>query len=378
MTTTVSLRPALTVLLLVTLLAGTGSSPSHAQSPAVSVTWGPQRHMGAFDTALLSCPTERLCVFSSSLTRVARDPVEAGARWRTLKLHRRTQPPFKGRFVDTIVCASTRLCVGMGGTRNFLRGDAVYATRRPTAGLESYRRVTSPRNLLFPTCAGPSFCAAIGDAQSVFSRRPARKGSWVSRGRALRDANYPEFFSCSRAEACITGDVDPRSPVATIAQPLDGGAWRRLRPIGLGEDEFPGGGTCADARTCVFTTSLGGIYSAADITTATRHDWRRRDPLPAARHAEMSDVACPSADLCVAVGATSDDGKRWRSYLLSASAPFDQWTPEPIPTTPRQDPVRSISCPSEQLCVMYTTRFRRIGEASATYLLHARLTRTGT
>lgn len=160
-------------------------------------------------------------------------------------------------------------------------------------------------------------------------------------------------MGCPTANLCVA--VGGNGTVATSTRPTgDASAWRVIRPAGDGhEEEFSPGSSfggaqlkdvdCPGAGLCVAASFDGRIYSSADPAGGSAA-WKAIDVTPPKTpRVHMLGISCPSPALCVAAAyggkiafSTNPTGEAGDWHVLQLAEPYD---------------FRGISCPAVSLCV---------------------------
>jgi hypothetical protein len=286
----------------------------------------------------LSCPTRKLCVgVSGGEIVTSTNPTGGASAWRSFPVGQSFED------LDSIACASPRLCVAAG--TNDDAPDIVSSTN-PTGGSRAWKLTElggAYLNFAFSgvSCPAVRLCVITdADGDVVSSTHPARRGAW----KVSRVAGVERTVSCPSVRLCVS-----LSPGAVVTSTHPAGGARAWHAVPLTEP-----------LTGVVTVSCGSVSACVAVdwgehvltsTAPTRGGaaWARVD-LGHGSNA-LEGVSCPTPSLCVAV----DDA----GNVVSSPDPFD-----PAPTwsvthvgagAPMGWPTyahgfSSVSCPSATFC----------------------------
>jgi hypothetical protein len=206
-----------------------------------------------------------------------------------------TLPPgaATGYSLDAVSCASTSLCVAVGGAGHLL------STTDPTAGGGAWQPSTLAAadgpDLVAISCAAPSFCAAVTDAGAVVTSSDPTVGSgdWAT---ALIDGDtILTGVSCPSVSLCVA--VDAAGDVLTSVNPTGGAAAWKATPVDPVNAPL-NGVACASPSLCVAVDAYGDIVATTD-PTGGQEAWQIAEVDGA--HSFTGPVTCPSPTLCVAI-----------------------------------------------------------------------------
>jgi hypothetical protein len=332
----------------------------------------------------IACPSESWCVSVGSMgsvygVQVPFAVLSTGSGWKA-------QPtPVPSQAGDSILsavdCPSSRSCTAVGSqevpTPFF---GARSAGARPLA---EHWDGTSWRSQLGPipesatdaefhgvSCVASS-CMAVGEYQTRMTPERTLAESWDGRQWTLHLPPNPttedveevvlEDVACVSANDCtavghfsyevaLLGEA-----AAPLIERWNGKAWRLERAENrqaFGDTELQAV-ACASVGRCMtvgFQVRPNGSYGTlAEIPDGST--WKilpTQDP-PGSPGAELSDVACPLPDRCIAVGSSvSPSG----STTLAESWDGTRWTIEPTPSPPgsTSNALTAIDCPHWDVC----------------------------
>jgi hypothetical protein len=204
--------------------------------------------------------------------------------------------------------------------------------------------------LLAVSCAGPTFCMAVGwpgPGVAVDSH-----GNWsTSSGTADGVQGSLTGVSCVSVSFCVAaGTVQEQGPPGTTAfvQTFDGHSWTAILNqdlTGYGSGDFMQTVSCLSISFCVAVGTVGDrgdIGGLVDADTAGTWTWQQiSDDRMAPSFADqggLNAVACGAVNSCVAAGPSgyvfSDDGNGWTRHIGDPVAP-----------------VTAVSCPDASTCL---------------------------
>lgn len=279
----------------------------------------------------IDCPSIHLCVAAGgnaagrSEILTATRPAGGAAAWRQLYLRSAAHLAY-----SQVACPSVRLCVIAD------RSGEVLSSRRPAAlkpGWRIARRTVAQGTL---ACPSVRLCVSAGPRRVAVSTNPAG-GRRAWHGSALRTPlSGVVTLACPSTALCVAGDFADQ--VATSTRPGSGGRGWARRGLGQGYDALTAV-ACPDATLCMASDDAGRTVSSA--TAATGGPWTVTAVLGAGVTAAVGPLACPTEGFCAAAS---------RGAVVASTAPT-RAGPWAVAQLSQTSDVRSLSCPSPQLCV---------------------------
>ena len=308
-------------------------------------------------------------------------PAPLAERWNGARWIIQAVPAPRGAtssFLFGVSCATARTCTAVGSATRHTTGTVALAERLardrwtierlPRPARRARREVDY---LAAVSCPRATSCTAVGyagDAAGTAGRPLAARFTgahgWAVSTVPIPVATRAAFLSgvsCPSLQSCAAvGFRTTRAGAqAALAERLTRAGWA-LEPI-----PTPAAATavqltgiaCASPRAC----TAAGYFQAGgiDVLLTERFDGARwvvgRPRYPAgAREVQLTDVACPSAVACTAVGSFTD--------VAGLDQPLaEHWTPrgwtiQSTPTLgtladPVDAPLAGVSCPSPARCV---------------------------
>jgi hypothetical protein len=266
---------------------------------------------------------------------------------------------FDTAYLAGVSCRSLASCTSVGtyqdpvdGNRSFAEVIAVQWQVQPTPGPAG--AVASSINDV--SCPTASACLAVADW--IGNKPGLHDFSEIWNGTSWSDGTVPSpattdlrAVSCSAATACTAAGTDTADNGAEpTALRWNGTAWTvQSVPLPTGKtDGVLSDVSCPSATSCV---AVGTASNAANQAETIAEIWNGTSwtvtGIPGPANSGVSAVSCSSATACIAVGSGSPDplaaswnGTRWTS-LTTAAAP-------PGSTFPLLD---GVSCPSARQCL---------------------------
>jgi hypothetical protein len=269
-----------------------GGARTYVQSAVVD----PER-FGGFPAAI-ACPTTGTCLVPTA--RAGVDTIALGP-----PVSVTAQRDLAGQTAVTgLACPARQLCVGVDNAGELLR------TTRPTGPAPGWQRLAQPGTdqLSAITCPTVSFCAAVGDRDTILTTgSPGTDTSWQ-----LTRLN-------------LKYEIDTQDPPGPFRYDL-------------------GAVSCPSAHLCVAGTNFQGVI-VSTRPTAGRSAWRY-EKVVLGDDEDLDAVSCPTVSLCVA---GDDDGDIGVSTRPAAAT--NTWRSFPLARPTRGPDITSLSCPSTRLCV---------------------------
>jgi hypothetical protein len=218
-------------------------------------------------------------------------------------------------------------------------GGGAFSWSQPRP-LDRYVPFEEPRSLDAISCPSPSFCAAVDQSGHVLTTADPRGDarSWLSSevlpGARLKSISCPEISFCAA--------VDETDDVVTSTDPSAGrhARWQSRRLTGPSEGLSQI--ACPSAHLCVVVGAGHGadLVTSTDPARAGRASWVAQHISRALR---LTGVSCPTLRLCVAVG---QDGE----VAISTDPMRGSNTSWHLQRTVASE-LTAVSCASERLCV---------------------------
>ena len=240
------------------------------------------------------CPSVHLCVgLEGEGVVTASDPLGGAAAWHLTSFI--GIPGYSGAGFGALACApATRFCAAADEV-----GDLM-TTTNPAGGAGAWKLTRLPRRVAFSalSCPTAKLCFAVDNGSVLYSRAPANARSW--RDSRIVSGAVLESISCPTAHFCAaTASGSITAQILTSANPTGGrGAWHATRFSWERTNLAFSSVSCPSERLCVAGDAWG------DIFTSTHPGRRRRRLTRLAGHLRGFDgrnLSCPSIRLCVSV-----------------------------------------------------------------------------
>jgi hypothetical protein len=365
---------------LATTLAGRPGAADAAPGHAVAAASGwslqpvPPVSVANGSLAAISCGGPRACVAVGSYTDRAGDqaPLTLAGNGRSWSIAVAPDPgSSSGAALSAVSCPSAGFCVATG-TRTAGTGQSYPLAERWHGGhwsiLAMPNPVTSTHTVLTGVaCASATACIAVGYFDNPYFTQTLAEAWNGHRWSVQRTQNVPNPAStvwgelngiwCLSAKACVAvGDYQGSLTQSTLAESWNGATWS-IKPTPNVPGE-PGNAlsavSCRSARQCL---AVGDYTTSTDDTGPLALAWNGRawsvekTPRPAgARDSYLDGAACPSASVCLAVGAATAGGtdrtlaERWNGRTWSVK-------PAPLPSGTGRSELNGIWCRSARPCV---------------------------
>lgn len=365
----------LTVLLAAVALAATGctanANSGSSRTPHVlgapkgtPLVLGQPAPAGTGELGALSCPTVRRCwavgiAGPNATARPGSSTVivatkNGGRTWRAQHVAGGSIPELNG-----VSCPTPKDCVAVGSNGASLPGSGVVvATTNAGATWNPVATPTAALTVISVSCSSATECLAIvSDGTLIWSAISTDLGqAWQ------REGNLPPFFlagddvSCTAGGPCLVAGYAPTGTgtgEGAVALSADGGQTWILAsvPNGIGVLRSA---TCSNETDCLAagstSASVNDIVPAQGAllhSTDGGHTWQPATGSPPV--ANVFDLECPSASLCVMVGTVwkgspavgaggvAQSGDGGTTFHLSSTAY--------VPLT-----LTALSCPSATAC----------------------------
>jgi hypothetical protein len=274
----------------------------------------------------VSCSSRAACTAVGQLTANTNVQVTLAARWNGRGWKVQTTPSPRGATasLDAVSCASDRFCIALGTACGPQTDAQGYCTRRLVGEVWNGVRWTmqtvpgpagaTSTELSDLSCSSPTFCLAVGKFSVGSSGDSAPlaemwNGSGWTSGRppSPPGAQSSELagVSCLSATACITAGkqrLQDSGNELPLAEAWDGGSWT------IQTTPSPGGTPYSahlDAVSCTADASCTAVGAADQATLVERWNgllWSLQATPSASTTRALTDVSCPSASACLAVG----------------------------------------------------------------------------
>jgi hypothetical protein len=240
----------------------------------------------------ISCPTAGFCVASDGLSGdvlVSTDPTGGAGAWSTANI---VNPVGDG--IVGLTCPSSGLCVAVDSQGN------VFTTTDPTAGAGAWLSgPINPGNTFDDvSCAGSSLCLAVGAGISASANPAAGSSTWrTSTALAALSAD-----ACPTTKLCVVGDQNGNAYAST--DPTGGpSTYKETENIDTEHPFQPITGiSCQANGDCVVVGLSGDAVTTANPSGGAKA-WSSKT---IDSSTGLTDVSCPTADLCVAADQTGD------------------------------------------------------------------------
>jgi hypothetical protein len=261
-----------------------------------------------------------------------------------------------------VACASASRCIGVGNAASIVNSGAA-ASLNPASGNlstgHSLQLIGSSGFLNGVSCPSSSVCLAVGDNPSDTSgiAVPLNPNTgMVRRGQELHSISgiFMSGVACASRKRCLAvGHDSSGSGVAVAVSPATGAVsrGRRVQIIpgtgGVGLE----GVACPSANLCVAVGENAGRSAgvAVPLSPATGEIRRGQSVQNVTHKGILLDLACPSTAVCLAVG--------WGASQPSVAVPIDPRTgalskgQSDRSISARAAMLTAVSCPSISLCL---------------------------
>jgi hypothetical protein len=294
----------------------------------------------------VTCPSRSLCVAVDNAGNVvtSTDPGIAST-WKVAHVGE----------VGSLACASASSCAMFNGAT----GDVIVSAH-PSGGATAWRIFhvdTATNGVSGIACGSTSLCVAFDGAGDVLTSTDPEGGASAWHFAHIDHASIPcgshetdtcegtiTALECPSANECVA--TDGIGYVLASANPA-AGEWNEA-PIDVTLDQYNPIGllACPSASFCAAADFTGGVLTSTRPTGGAVA-WKLT-PVQTNAYGFLVDLACPSRKLCA--GITSDSVYASRDPLNHAWATFTV-DPLPNPSTPSNQGLLQIACPSSARCV---------------------------
>jgi hypothetical protein len=283
-------------------------------------------------------------------------------------------------LISGVDCRSTTFCMAVG----WRAAGTGYSTLIERWNGESWSVMPSPvvsgpdDELYGVSCPTTTTCVAVGRGHTT----PEQTLIEVWRGRSWSVVTSPnpspaadDFLygvSCPKTTWCAAVGYDYLSSVGrSMIDILHDGHWSLSRSVDRGSGTYDYAVACPSPSMCrmVGDSTVGaGAVERTIIEAWNGQHWSiAPSPDPAATTSSyLSDVNCPTATTCEAVGASRAGG--WRN--LAERWTGDRWSVVATPTVPGGDnSLVAVSCTSATRCTSAGQLQLTVGNIGRTYVL---------
>ncbi len=322
---------------------------------------------------LIACPATSLCLALSSQTDVyaSTNPAGGASSW-----HRTVALVDGYNFLDSVSCPSASLCVAVDQSGN------VVTSTNPTGGSSAWtmRNIDGSNFLSGVSCPSASLCVAVDQSGNLVTSTNPAGGPSAWTVRSVDGSNQLSGVSCASVSLCVAGD---RSGNILTSTSPDSGSWT-VRNVdgstiifavsctatptilcvagdqnGALTSTNPSAGTwtpaagpqfgyrgvsCPSASLCVAVGAARSVFSSTNPTGGPSA-WTSSDIIPSTYDFGFVGITCPAASVTLCVG-VNDAGD-----LVTTSTPTGPGTAWTVQSVDPLGGVHAVSCPSNNLCV---------------------------
>jgi hypothetical protein len=296
----------------------------------------------------VDCPDPTTCLLVGDYVNKSGDIVALVERWNGRKWQQISVPKIKRSAFSSIDCISASDCWATGMKGLGTRGAGAFFAHWNGGSWATFKAPKpSAVVLVGVSCSSPTNCWAGGTRGVSPSYQPWVLNHWD--GTSWSEASTPPprrartllSVSCRYESACWAFGTDSRAE--PVALRLVGGSWERVpvevptfrsKPKGAGVQSEFSGVDCISATDCWAVGAVtvggqvqktlaahwsGGTWALAPSGYAQPISVPKLPPAPRAPQSKLISVDCPSANLCLAVGATRFVEKK---HKLVGDRPF--------------------------------------------------------
>lgn len=309
--------------------------------------WSTLTETGYTPLTGLSCPTTERCVAVSASGDVIWTTDPAGS-WEMVA---GVDPPEESltSFTD-VSCPTLSLCVAVDE-----RGNVLTSTN-PTGGggtwtktlLRQYERLTAI------SCPSPSLCVATSSDGTMWASTDPTGGEEAWSPSFVGADVYITDVSCPTDTYCVAVDHRGEAMVSSAPAAVVPG-WKRFR---VDSRNYTSNDVLSPepllAVSCPTPSFCAGVGQFTGLVTSTNPgggsaDWTTLSLIPStSEFSNFQDVACPTANLCAAVGGGEGDTV-WSS--AEPSGGVSAWLFADLNQNIPYGFLESISCPTPNYCV---------------------------
>jgi hypothetical protein len=238
-----------------------------------------------------------------------------------------------------------------------LAGGPVAHAASPATAPFSAQKGMPERSLGSVSCVGASFCVGVGPYGTQIEAGPTFSQIW--NGSTWRTVAVPpssENFgllgvSCTSAKACVAVGGRRFNAGNQVSEAWNGTSWRTLpAPAITGHSEL-NGVDCTAASHCI-AVGTGNAKSAAVLAQIWNgHSWTVTSPIvPTGSIASSFEAAgCSGPSNCLAVGGYTTSKAQFVETPLAESWNGHSWTMLPAPAN--LSIINGVACPTASLCL---------------------------
>jgi hypothetical protein len=326
----------------------------------------------------ISCPSVRLCVtvgYENATRGGADGPKPLAEIWRgktTWSVSYPRNPDAKGGSeLTSISCGTPTYCMAMG----FYPVDALVSAQSSFAevwnGLSWSAPTTLPSSIESVSCVSKE-CLAVGNVPEGQATPPEQEDvadlwngqTWTlsTLGNVGHSGGLNAVWCLSLEQCLAVGGTNPGYSTVQLDADYFNGTWSDVPPTSFGGYTWFNGVDCDGAPpvTCMAVGQSGD--PVADVFDTSNETWTTTAPVTYSgsgpNEQSFSDVSCPNATLCVAVGAAETaNGSPGGAGPLAEAWDGSSWTL--MDTTainggrssvPPGNPLTSVACPSSSFC----------------------------
>jgi PASTA domain len=248
---------------------------------------------------------------------------------------------------ESISCPSESLCVGTDWNAQMI------SSTNPTGGPDAWKVVfvggggNVSALIVDVSCPSDSLCVAFSDNGYVLTSTNPTGGAdaWSI---ALVGGGGVRSVSCASVSLCVA--VDESGNVITSTNPTGGsGAWTVTQLSGI-EDRLYGV-SCVPGPQCVVSSIESGEVATSTNPTGGAGAWSAYSLNPEEVTTRISDLSCPSASLCVAVGDKQLSGTEFIPIVLTSTNPTGGAGTWNVTGATGENYMFAVSCPTTPFCV---------------------------
>jgi hypothetical protein len=334
-------------------------TPNHGSSSATTLS-------------AVSCPSAGFCVAAGTWTSVAGQSYPLAERWQGghWSILAMPDPVTATTTVLTgVACASATACVAVGYFDNpYFIQTLAEAWNGHRWSVQRTQNVPNPTSTVWGQlnaiwCLSARDCTAVGDYQGSLTQSTLAE-TWNGTTWSIKatpnvrgePGNALNAVSCRSARQCLAvGEYTTSTGnTGTLAQAWNGRAWsieKTPAPAGA-QNSYLAGAVCPSATVCLAVGAAAGNTSRTLAEQWNGRTWSiEKAPPPAGvAESELSGIWCPSAKACVAVG---DDSAGIVTKTLAQTWTGSAWsvTPTPDRMEPQASDLTGVSCPAPDHCV---------------------------
>ncbi len=236
-------------------------------------------------------------------------------------------------------------------------GSTLFMTTSASATAQEFMPMTIFNGV---ACASPSQCVGVGNVTSSVNSGAAASLDPVSGGlstgqspQVIESSGFLNGVSCPSRSACLAVGENPNE-TAGIAVPLNPGAAmvRSGQELHTISSFFMSGVACASRKRCLAVghdSSGSGVTVALSPATGAILRGQTVQTIPGTGGVGLEGVACPLANLCVAVGENSGRSAGIAVPLNPATGAIRRG--QSIQNVTHKGILFDVACPSTTVCL---------------------------